>query len=276
MLFNEVLLFFYLYLFCFQFTLPPLLLLPTFTLPNLYLLLREGKASHGESMRSVTSPSWGWTKAYTAVSRLCKVCLHWDCAPKIQFMHRNRSYSYCHWPTITAHATPRSTAFRGPWSVLSRFPSCLCGDSGLLLAQVCYFCDFLPSWFDSFAHISIPPFLSLVSRSLGQWLIVELCGFLLIHNGSLRHSISLLLSCPVLPHNWPRHVLLLSPLPSSPLTFYHAPNLLRRSSLCPFLGRSTYVPSGSSLLPSFSGVVDCRLVGFYLISNIHLWVNMPY
>lgn len=152
-------------------------------------------------------------------------------------MHRNRSYSYCHWPTITAHATPRSTAFRGPWSVLSRFPSCLCGDSGLLLAQVCYFCDFLPSWFDSFAHISIPPFLSLVSRSLGQWLIVELCGFLLIHNGSLRHSISLLLSCPVLPHNWPPHYVMFSssvpfPPPLSPSTM-----------LLIYSGDLLYVPS---------------------------------
>ena len=50
-------------------------------------------------------------------------------------------------------------------------------------------------------------------------------------------------------------------------------NFLRRSCPFPLYQETLYVSLMSSLFPSFSGGVDCRLVILCSMSNIHIWVS---
>lgn len=80
-------------------------------------------------------------------------------------------------PLHTAEATPPSTAFSGCGAslVLCRLSCCVSGDSEILLALVCCFCGFPHLDLHPFADIIPPLSLWLVSRSLVQLLIVDLC-----------------------------------------------------------------------------------------------------
>lgn len=140
--------------------------------PYPHPLLREGKASHGESTESNTLIC-GRSKAIPTISRPIKVALQREWVPKSQYKHRDKTCPTVSGPTVyPSHTT---VTHRGPSLVLCWFLPCHVSVDELPYAQVSCFSGYTHHGPDFFAHILTPPTLLGDFGSSAQCFTVDLC-----------------------------------------------------------------------------------------------------